>query len=529
MYIFRNNTVEIFFADKNIRFSGYDDISFIPEDVDDYVWFYQVPIKTNSIRVAEEIESYLEKFKFIYSRISKNKRIITFTLSNIFNLKFTGDDFIINQAINRFNDEIIELSQSSTNIKILSMDEFYNSCDNKLLIDWKFYFLSQMSINPKLATDFRLWFTKKLNEINLKRKKCLVLDLDNTLWGGVLGEDGIDGIKIGGDYPGNAFQFFQESIAELSRKGTILAISSKNNEDDVLELWNKNPNIILKDDLIAAYRINWNSKAESIKELATELNIGLDSIVFIDDSIFERELIKETLPEVEVPDFPVHPYMLPDFFESLLHKYFRIYSITDEDKNKTKQYKDNLSRIKAMKSYQSIDQFLDNLDIVIEIEKINQFNKMRIAQMTQKTNQFNLTTKRYSESDLDKLLNNNWDIYCINVSDKFGDNGITGAIIIERKEKIASIDSYLLSCRILGRGIEYEFLNSIIEHLKVNGIDTIYGQYLPTKKNTQVSEFYRTMGFDLIDKVNMIYKLDLAKQNSNKVTKKYIKTIWKKD
>lgn len=528
MYIFRNNTVEIFFANQNVSFSGYDDISSIPNNVESYIWFYQVPIKANSLLVAEEVDSYLEKFRIVHSQTSKDKRIIVFTLSNIFCLKFTDDDFLIKLAINRFNEEIILLAQNNANVKVLDIDEFFNNYDKDKLIDWKYYYLFQTTINPKLASAFRLWFSKKIDEIELKRKKCIVLDLDNTLWGGVLGEDGIDSIKIGGDYPGKAFQYFQESLIELSKHGIIITISSKNNENDVLELWDKNPNVILKNEYITSYRINWKSKDENIKELANELNIGLDSFVFIDDSNVERELVRNMLPEVEVPDFPEHPYMLPVFFESLLHKYFRIYSITDEDKSKSKQYKENAERTKAMKSYVKMDDFLYSLNIVVEINVVNQFNKLRIAQMTQKTNQFNLTTKRYTESDIDKFIVKKWSIYCANVLDKFGDNGITGVIILEHNNKNVFIDSYLLSCRVLGRGIEFEFLNSILKHLQSLGVETVYAQYIPTKKNEQVADFYDLMGFELIDEYNKKYKIDLSKRKKDIILKDYIKIIWKK-
>ena len=349
---------------------------------------------------------------------------------------------------------MFEAEAKYSNVKVLDIAEFTRNYSSADLFDWKFYFMSQMGMNPKLHKEFKLWFEQKLNSIALKRKKCLVLDLDNTLWGGILGEDGIAGIKIGGDYPGKAFLYFQEALLQLSKSGVMLAVCSKNNEQDVLDAWERNPYIVLRKDSFVAYRINWNDKATNIKEISEELNIGLDSFVFVDDNPTERELVKQMLPMVSVPDFPSQPYEFPIFFKQLVEQYFKVYSITDEDKKKTEQYKANAARNKAQQSFADFDKFLESLNIQLTIEKANEFNISRIAQMTQKTNQFNLTTKRYTDSDIHSFVEKGWDIWCISVADKFGDNGTTGLIMINGDE----IDTFLMSCRVLGKGIEFEFL-----------------------------------------------------------------------
>jgi FkbH-like protein len=348
-----------------------------------------------------------------------------------------------------------------------------------------------MGINPKLTKDFQAWWQRKLDSIALKRKKCIVLDLDNTLWSGVLGEEGISGIKIGGDYPGKAFAFFQKSLLQLSKAGVILTVCSKNNEADVLEAWDKNPFMVLKKEHFAAYRINWTDKATNIKELADELNLGLDSFVFIDDNPTECELIKQMLPMVSVPEFPAQPYELPVFFKKVVEDYFKVYSITEEDKKKTEQYKANAARAQAQHSFTDFGAFLESLDIQITIEAANEFNIPRIAQMTQKTNQFNLTTKRYTDADVKGFLANGWKIWCISVADRFGDNGITGCIMINGDE----IDTFLLSCRILGKGIEKAFIKKIMALLKESGISSVRAAYLPTAKNAQVADFYDRCSF----------------------------------
>ena len=287
-------------------------------------------------------------------------------------------------------------------------------------------------------------------------------------------------------------------MLELSKSGVILAVCSKNNEEDVLEAWEKNPFMVLTKQDFATWRINWTDKATNIREMAQELNIGLDSFVFVDDNPTERELIRQVLPMVEVPEFPAQPYELPVFFKEMVEKYFRVYSVTTEDKKKTEQYKANARRAQEQRSYVDFDSFLRSLDIQITIEAANEFNIPRIAQMTQKTNQFNLTTRRYTDADVRGFLKAGWNIWCISVADRFGDNGITGCIMVRptpSPEECFEIDTFLLSCRILGKGIEKAFVKKVLSILESEGMKEIWASYLPTAKNGQVADFYDKNGF----------------------------------
>lgn len=492
-FVFRNNTIERFFP-KEYQFSGYDDISNIPSDADGYVWFYQVPIKYEQEVLVDEINGYAQKFRFVLSQIDASKTVVALTMEWLYSVPFTDDDHRLRIAIDNYNKTLFELSEQYQNLKVIDLSEFTRRYPASELIDWKFYFISQMGLSAKLSKDFKAWYSRKIESIALKRKKCLVLDLDNTLWGGVLGEEGIEGIQIGGDYPGKAFLYFQEALLELSKSGVILTICSKNNEQDVLDVWEKNPFLVLKKEHFATYRINWTDKATNIKEMAEELNLGLDSFVFVDDNPTERELIKQLLPMVEVPDFPAQPYELPMFFQKLVEDYFKVYSITDEDKKKTQQYKANASRAQEQRNFGDFTDFLRSLDIQMTIEQANEFNIQRIAQMTQKTNQFNLTTKRYTDADIRKFLQEGWKIWCLSVADKFGDNGITGCIMVNGNE----IDTLLLSCRILGKGIEHAFLKKVLSLLREDGASEVKAEYLPTLKNKQVSDFYDKNGFAVL-------------------------------
>jgi FkbH-like protein len=496
-FVFRNSTVELFFSNLNASFSGYEDISFVDNEAEICIWFYLVPFKRDTQLLVREISSYYNNLELVCQQIPSNKTLYIFTLESLSTNRILIGDFSLPRAIEEFNLKIYDLADKNKNIKILDLADFIKKYPSDQLIDWKYYFISKMQINPKLAPEFQKWLLLQTEAINLNRKKCIVLDLDNTLWGGILGEDGIDGIKIGGDYPGNVFLEFQKSLLELSKSGVILAVCSKNNEADVLELWEKNPYVLIKKEKLSSYRINWDNKADNLKEIARELNIGLDSMVFIDDNPAERELVRKLCPTVTTPDFPSHPYHLPLLEKELIDRYFKIYDVTSEDKDKTAQYKANAERAEFQKGFSDFSEYIKQLEIEISIMQAGSFTIPRIAQMTQKTNQFNLTTKRYSEADIWNFIRDGHLVNCVNVKDKFGDNGITGAIIIKinKESSSAIIDSFLLSCRILGKGIEDAFVLSVLNMLRGEDICEVKATYIPTLKNHQVSNYFERIGF----------------------------------
>jgi FkbH-like protein len=516
-FIFRNMTIERFFSKYKASFSGYEDISFIEPDAERYIWFYLSPIKTENNVISAEIRNYINLLKLTISRIPSSKTLIVFTLNDIYSITTITGNNEIKEAIKYYNSVLYELATVHNNIKVFDFGNFLSRYSSAELIDWKYYFISQMALNPRLSNPFQDWFKEQIDSIELKRKKCLILDLDNTLWGGILGEDGIEGIQIGGDYPGKAYLMFQQQIEELGKQGIILAVCSKNNIEDVKQAWSLNNSIVLKENHFAALKINWINKADNIKELAQELNIGLDSMVFLDDNPSERELIKTVIPEVEVPDFPTQPYMLPEFFKSIAEKYFSIYNLTSEDLSKTRQYKENALRNNVKSTFTDMNDYIRSLEIELSIEEVNNITIMRAAQMTQKTNQFNLTTQRYTETDLSEMLNDGAKIYTLSVKDKFGDSGITGLSICKINGETVYVDSFLLSCRILGKGIEDAFMNWILNKLKQLNIKIINSKYISTVKNIQVKDFYERFGFEIISESESIksYSLNLGDKTIN--------------
>lgn len=513
-FIFRNYTIENFFRQFNANFSGYGDISGFDPAADFYLWFYLQPFHANTNRVIAEIEDFLSKIGLLQQELPTNKPFLIFTLESLFHCRWQNSDFQLATAIQQFNQKINVLAAENPRVKVIDFNDFLSRFAVTERIDWKFYYISQMYLNPKLASSFQKWLRLKLDALQAKRKKCLILDLDNTLWGGILGEDGIDGIQLGNSYPGNAFLDFQHHLKQAAANGIILAACSKNNESDVLEAWEQHPNMILRKDVFAAYRINWQNKADNILELAQELNIGPDSLVFLDDNPAERDLVREALPEVTVPEFPKQPYQLPGFFHAVYETHFQVHRLTQEDQAKTVQYRQNARRVQFQKKFTSLDDYLANLEMELDFQSANRFNIPRIAQMTRKTNQFNLTTRRYTENDIQQFVAAGDWVVCLAVRDKFGDNGITAAAIVKQNpaEKSATIDVFLLSCRVLGRGIETIFLALILNQLRENGIQTVFAEFLPTRKNQQTEKFYDQFGFKLVEADSNGKKYQIALQ-----------------
>jgi FkbH-like protein len=341
---------------------------------------------------------------------------------------------------------------------------------------------------------------KYVRALNGKNKKCLVLDCDNTLWHGVIGEDGLEGIVISKDYPGSIYYNLQKEVLNLYDQGIFITVCSKNNEADVLNVFHNHPDMLLREEHISVFQINWNDKASNIVRISELLNIGLDSILFIDDSEFEINLVKNKLPEVETLFFNGDARLKikellfgRGFFDSL--------TLSNEDKKRTEMYQSEKKRERFKKKSIDISTYLKSLEMEITISLVSKLQIARVSQLTQKTNQFNLTTKRYTEADIENFMNNGDFVFYLSLNDKFGDYGVTGVCIVTFDEGTATIDSLILSCRILGRNVEYIFLHKILDYLKKLGHNKIKAQYRKTSKNEQVNDFYPQLSFNLVSHI----------------------------
>jgi FkbH-like protein len=329
--------------------------------------------------------------------------------------------------------------------------------------------------------------------------KCLVLDLDNTVWGGVIGDDGLEGIALGQGSPlGEAYTAFQEYARELTRRGVILAVCSKNDEANALEPFEKHPDMVLKRADIASFVANWSNKADNIRVIAQELNIGLDSLCFIDDNPFERNLVRQELPMVAVPEVSDDPTDYPVALADA--GYFEGLSVTDEDRERTSQYQGNKARDALKAAVTDLPSYLRGLEMQLIWRRFDKIGMQRIVQLINKSNQFNLTTRRYTDEDIIVVMADPQAFGLqLRLTDRFGDNGII-AIIIGRLQanKDLYVDTWLMSCRVLGRQVEPTTLNLIAQQAAKLGARRIVGEYIPTKKNGMVKEHYARLGFTVM-------------------------------
>ena len=381
-----------------------------------------------------------------------------------------------------------------------------NSLGAAQLADHRMWYLSsnpyQLSAYANIAQDLYRYIAAIRGDI----RKCVVLDLDNTLWGGVIGEDGMSGIKLGQTYPGNCFRAFQLRLLGLRREGFVLAINSKNNETDAMQVLEDHPEMILRKEHFACWRINWQDKATNLREIATELNIGLDSIVMIDDNETECEWIRTQLPMVAVCQLPSEPFNIPESLDTIagLHRV----SLLDEDVQKAEMYRVQRKRAEEQASFGSLDEFLSSLDLKVAIETANDYSIPRVAQLTQKTNQFNLTTRRYAESDISAICSSDdAQVIAVSVEDRFGAYGIVGAAILRFRQSSCDIDTFLLSCRVIGRGIEDAMMAGIADSARNRGTDVLSGQFIPTQKNAPAADLYRRLGFEEVAENSFELKL----------------------
>jgi FkbH-like protein len=328
-------------------------------------------------------------------------------------------------------------------------------------------------------------------------RKCIVLDLDNTLWGGIVGEDGFEGIKLSPQSPGTSFIEFQRIILALHERGIILAINSRNNEDEALRVIREHPYMVLREHNFASIKINWNDKISNMKAIADELNIGLESLVYFDDDPINREVMSRALPEIMTIGLPEDPALYAQTLMNLND--FSTFAITDEDKKRGQMYVEERKRSQLEDSVGNLDDFLSQLNIRINIRKADPFTIPRIAQLVLKTNQFNLTTKRFQEEEILKFYKDkSMLVGCAQTADKFGENGITGVFIVKKNPDYSEwiIEAFLLSCRVMGRRIENGIMQYILSEAKNEGIKRVKGRYIPTKRNKPCEGFLASLGFE---------------------------------
>lgn len=416
------------------------------------------------------------------------------------------------ESIEMINRGLRDRFKKNNQIFVFDYNAFCSQVGKENVLDYKMYYLGDVKLNPQYIPHLCRAYTGYVRALASLTKKCIVLDLDNTLWGGVIGEDGMEGIHLGPTPEGRPFLEFQKYLLSLSQRGVILAINSKNNPEDALEVLRNHPYMILREEHFAAIRMNWDDKVTNMKSLADEINFGVDSFVFVDDDHVNREMMRKFLPEVTVVDMPKDPALYVKTLMDL--NSFDSMSITEEDKKKVKMYEEEKKRRQFAQSTMDLTEYLRQLGVTVSIEEANAFSIPRISQMTKKTNQFNMTTRRYTEEAIKQFVDS--DKYCVvsvYVSDKFGDHGLTGMSIIEKRDKgVWYIDTFLLSCRIIGIRVEETLLAYVANEAKKACAHLLRGEFIPSKKNKPAEDFYNKSGFKKVkhDGEGELWEYDLT-------------------
>lgn len=393
----------------------------------------------------------------------------------------------------RVNDRLRLLSSESDTVFFLDLDNVIRRAGVPIS-DPKMELLAAMKWSeaflPHLA-DAHLSF---LVPMAGKTRKVLVLDLDGTLWGGVIGEDGMNGIALGPQAPGNAYVAFQRAVKAVQERGIVLAVVSKNNPEDALAVIREHPSMVVRESDFVAMRINWDDKVTNMRSIADELNVGLDSFVFFDDDPGNRLLVEQEAPEILVVDVPADPAR---YVETLLRiPELEVLHLTDEDKTRTEKYTAERARTEAKQKAPDMNTFLRSLEMKVQIREDDTTQIPRLAQLTQKTNQFNVTTKRYTEEEMRRRVESSeYGVWSIRVVDRFGDNGIVGLAVVRQEKETHILDTFLLSCRVLGRGVEQALLASIISKAQTDHVKQIIGEFIPTAKNDPANTFFSDNSF----------------------------------
>lgn len=402
--------------------------------------------------------------------------------------------------VRKLNYELMHLSQQYQNLFICDIAGLQNKLGRDVMFATNVYTSTEMIFSIDALPYVASRVMDIVCAVKGQFKKCLILDLDNTVWGGVIGDDGLEGIQLGhGLGIGKAFTEFQMWVKKLKQRGIIICIASKNNEETAKEPFVKHPDMVLKLDDIAVFQANWETKVDNIRTIQSILNISFDSMVFLDDNPFERNMVRENIKGITVPELPEDPAEYLEYLYSL--NLFETASYSNLDKDRTKQYQVETQRVSLSKTFTNEAEFLRSLNMVSVVSGFTKFNTPRVAQLSQRSNQFNLRTVRYTDADIEALANapNVIDL-SFTLEDKFGDNGLIAVVIMKPLDKeTLFVDTWFMSCRVLKRGMENFTLNMMVEKAKNAGYKRIIGEYLPTPKNKMVENHYTGLGFAKIE------------------------------
>ena len=404
------------------------------------------------------------------------------------------------QLRRRVNARLLERFHAEPRVAILDLDRLVGEYGASRAFDPRMYLMARNPFAVDFLPHLGRAFAGIVAAVVVPPRKCVVVDCDNTLWGGVLGEAGPERVAIGTDYPGEAYREFQQFLAGLRRRGFLLAINSKNDEKEVLSFLADSPDMVLRPGDFTAHRINWKDKGANLAKLAEEMNIGLDAMIFVDDSPVECARIRSAFPEVLVEQFPVNPAEIPGFIAGM--RGTQRLRVEAEDLKRAESLRANAERYRLRREAPDLEAFIRSLEIRLVIERQNRAAIPRVSQLTQRTNQFNLTTKRYTPGDVEHLMDSGI-VYSMSMEDRFSDYGIVGAAIVtDAGADSWEIDTFLLSCRAFGRRIESELLATVLADAVAAGIRVVRARYVATARNGMSRDFFPRHGFSLTERTN---------------------------
>ena len=480
LYKFKPEYVIIFYCtNKLLKKFGKLDISIKPS-------FAQTHIE-NARNLYNSLSNNL-KCKVIYFNFNEIDESVFGNFSNKTSVSF-------NYQLRKINFELMNLCQNLKNLYILDLNIIQAQKGHDTISDNKIYINTDLLFSIEFLPFIAKTTSDIVLSINGKIKKCLILDLDNTLWGGIIGDDGVENIQIGDLGIGKAFCELQLWAKQLKQRGIILAICSKNDEAVAKEPFEKHPDMILRLEDISVFVANWNNKADNIKYIQQILNIGFDSMVFLDDNPFERNMVRTHVPDITVPELPEDPADYLNFIRTL--NLFETASFTEEDGNRTLQYQEEAKRAIAQHQFTNESDFLQSLKMISLVEPFNTFNTPRVAQLTQRSNQFNLRTIRYTEEDIQRITNDpDYINLAFSLEDKYGDYGLISLVILKKTAYTTLfIETWIMSCRVLKRNMENFVLNTMVDLARKQGFTEINGEFIATPKNSMVKDHYEKLGF----------------------------------
>ena len=459
---------------------------------------YTIPANDRRTYIDKRVADFVNLVKTFKNRtgsklVLTNCSIPTYSPYGICEVR---TEYGLKEMVYDFNARLSDAFRSDPQVFLFDFNSFVAKYGEINVLDYRQFLVGDIKVSlsyiPHLAEEL-MGYVKANLGVN---RKCIVLDLDNTLWGGIIGEDGFDRIDLSLKPPGMAFMEFQRVLLALYQRGVILAINSRNNEDEAMRAIRDHPFMVLREEHFATMKINWSDKISNMKEIAQELNIGLDSIVYFDDDPINRELMSKAIPQIKTIDLPDDPSLYASTLMQIND--FNTLVMTNEDRKRGEMYREEHKRTELKRSSSNLEDFLKQLEIRVTMKKANNFTIPRIAQLTLKTNQFNLTTRRYQEEDVETLAQDHTKLIgCAQTQDKFGDNGITGVYIVNKNhvDKEWFIDTFLLSCRVMGRGIEDAMMGYILSKAKEEGVIKVKAEFIPTKKNKPCEQLLPNFGF----------------------------------